>query len=195
MLLPPTTSINICRLHQPTSRKSEEKMRSINATSRVPFVVSLTLIFGSGTHQFEHRFGHVAFAGFYLVSGIVATIAQIALDPSSAVPNLGASGAISGVMGAYLVLFPRNRVHAIFFFNVVRIPAMLALGVWIVLQLFSGFGTLGAEQTGGVAYGAHIGGFMAGVVMALILRRAIPERDNDVRVRSRAADPRTRRLW
>lgn len=149
-------------------------------------------IFGDNV---EHRFGHLPFLGFYLISGIVATIAQIAMDPSSVIPNLGASGAISGVMGAYLVLFPRNRVHAIFFFRVVAIPAVVALGLWIVMQLFSGFGSLGAEQAGGVAYAAHIGGFLAGALMALILRSFIPERETSVFVRSMERDPRTRRLW
>ncbi len=149
-------------------------------------------IFGDNV---EHRFGHLAFFAFYIVSGIAATFAQIALDPGSLIPNLGASGAISGVMGAYLVLFPRNRVHAIFFYRVVQIPAMLALGVWIALQLFSGFGSLTGEQVGGVAYGAHVGGFLAGVVMAFVLRSVIPERKNDVLVRSMAADPKTKRLW
>ena len=149
-------------------------------------------IFGDNV---EHRFGHVAFLGFYIVSGIVATFAQIALDPDSVIPNLGASGAISGVLGAYLVLFPRNRVHAIFFFRVVAIPAVIALGLWIALQLFSGYGSLGMEQAGGVAYGAHIGGFFAGVVMALVLRFIIPERKTSVLARSMAADPRLRRWW
>lgn len=149
-------------------------------------------IFGDNV---EHRFGHLAFLAFYLVSGIAATFAQIALDPGSLVPNLGASGAISGVLGAYLVLFPRNRVHAILFFRVIQIPAMLALGLWILLQLFNGFGSFSGEQVGGVAYGAHIGGFLAGVVMAFVLRRVIPERTTDVLVRSMAADPKTKRLW
>lgn len=150
-------------------------------------------IFGDNV---EHRFGHLAFLAFYTVSGIVATFAQIALDPDSLIPNLGASGAISGVLGAYLVLFPRNRVHAIFFFRVVQIPAILALGLWIALQFVNGVGSIAmTEQTGGVAYGAHIGGFLAGVVMAFVLRSVIPERKNDVLVRSMDADPKTRRLW
>src|SRR5690606_31410943 len=82
----------------------------------------------------EHRFGALPFVAFYLVSGVAATVAQIALDPDSVIPNLGASGAISGVLGAYLVLFPKNRVFALFFFRVVAIPAVLALGLWIALQ-------------------------------------------------------------
>ncbi len=149
-------------------------------------------IFGDNV---EHRFGAVPFLLFYLVSGVVATFAQIALDPGSLIPNLGASGAISGVLGAYLVLFPKNRVHAVFLFRVVAIPAFVALGLWIVLQFVNGYGAVAAtEQTGGVAYGAHIGGFVAGAVLALILRRTIPERPN-VLEPSMRADPRTRALW
>lgn len=131
-------------------------------------------IFGDNV---EHRFGHGAFLAFYLVSGLVASAAQIALNPVSVVPSLGASGAISGVLGAYLVLFPRNRVHALFFYAVVSIPAAVAIGLWIVLQFVNGVGAIAAtEQTGGVAYGAHIGGFLAGVLLALVLRRLIPAR-------------------
>lgn len=149
-------------------------------------------IFGDNV---EHRFGAIPFLVFYLVSGLAATFVQIALDPDSIIPNLGASGAISGVMGAYLVLFPKNRVHAILFFRVVAVPAVVALGLWIVMQVFGGFGTLGAEQAGGVAYGAHIGGFVAGVVLALVMRGMFPEREKDVLVRSIDADPRSKRLW
>src|SRR5690606_3206854 len=130
-------------------------------------------IFGDNV---EHRFGHGAFLALYLASGLAATFAQVALDPDSVIPNLGASGAIPGVLGAYLVLFPRNRVHAVFFFRVVAIPAFVALGLWIVLQFVNGYGAIAAtEQTGGVAYGAHIGGFLAGVVLAFVLRGLIRE--------------------
>jgi membrane associated rhomboid family serine protease len=150
-------------------------------------------IFGDNV---EHRFGHGVFLGFYLVSGVAATVAQIALDPGSVIPNLGASGAISGVLGAYLVLFPRNRVHAVFFYTIVSIPAVLALGFWIALQFINGFGAIAAtEQTGGVAYGAHIGGFAAGVVLALVLRAVIPEERPNVLQPAMRADPRDRRLW
>ena len=122
-------------------------------------------IFGDNV---EHRFGTLPFLAFYLASGIAATAAQIALGPDEIVPNLGASGAISGVLGAYLVLFPRNRVNAVFFFVIVSIPAVVVLGFWIVLQFFNGFGaTAATEQTGGVAYGAHIGGFLAGMAVAI----------------------------
>ncbi len=147
-------------------------------------------IFGDNV---EHRFGHGAFLAFYLVSGLAASAAQIALDPASVIPNLGASGAISGVLGAYLVLFPRNRVHAIFFFRIVAIPAVLAIGVWIAFQFVNGIGSIAAaQQTGGVAYGAHIGGFFAGALLALILRNVISERTGDPVAR---ADARSRPLW
>ena len=139
-------------------------------------------IFGDNV---EHRFGAVAFLGFYLISGLAATIAQILMDPGSIVPNLGASGAISGVLGAYLVLFPRNRVTAIFFYFVVSIPAVLAIGLWIAFQFFNGLGSVmvSQETVGGVAYAAHIGGFIAGVVLALMLR-VIIKRDGSRRRRS-----------
>lgn len=147
-------------------------------------------IFGDNV---EHRFGHGAFLAFYLVSGLAASAAQIALDPGSVIPNLGASGAISGVLGAYLVLFPKNRVHAIFFFRIVAVPAVLAIGLWILLQFVNGFGAIAAtEQTGGVAYGAHIGGFFAGSALALVLRNVISERSGDAVAR---ADARSRPLW
>ena len=149
-------------------------------------------IFGDNV---EHRFGHGVFLLFYLVSGLAASAAQIALDPGSIIPNLGASGAISGVLGAYLVLFPKNRVHTIFFFRVIAVPAFLALGLWIVMQFVSGYGAIAAtEQTGGVAYGAHIGGFVAGVLLALVLRKTITERPSRLG-RAMAADPQTRSLW
>ena len=129
-------------------------------------------IFGDNV---EHRFGSGVFLTFYLASGIAATVAQFALDPSSVVPNLGASGAISGVLGAYLVLFPRNRVHAIFLYFIVSVPAFVAIGLWIAFQFINGYGAVmvSQETLGGVAYGAHIGGFVAGVVLALILRLLI----------------------
>lgn len=125
-------------------------------------------IFGDNV---EHRFGSVRFLLFYLASGIAATVAQVVMSPESVIPNLGASGAISGVMGAYLVLFPKNRVNAVFFFRMISVPAVVVLGMWIAMQLLSGWGTLGQNsQTGGVAYAAHIGGFVAGVVAGLMAR-------------------------
>lgn len=129
-------------------------------------------IFGDNV---EHRFGSLPFLGFYLMSGIVATLAQVVIDPSGVIPNLGASGSISGVLGAYLVLFPRNRVHALFFFFIVTVPAVVAIGLWIFFQFINGYGAIivSDETMGGIAYGAHIGGFVAGVVMAMVLRLVI----------------------
>ena len=131
-------------------------------------------IFGDNV---EHRFGSVAFLVFYLASGLAATFAQIALDPDSIIPNLGASGAISGVMGAYLVLFPTNKVRALFFIFIFTVPAVVAIGLWIVFQFISGYGAIivADEMAGGVAYGAHIGGFFAGIALAFILRVLIKE--------------------
>ena len=150
-------------------------------------------IFGDNV---EHRFGTARFLAFYLVSGIVATAVQIALAPGSLIPNLGASGAIAGVLGAYLVLFPRNRVNAVFIIKVVTVPAVVVLGLWIALQFVNQWGaTAATEETGGVAYGAHIGGFLAGMAMALVARATgTRERPNRL-TRAIETDPRNRRLW
>lgn len=150
-------------------------------------------IFGDNV---ELRFGSVAFLLFYLASGVVATLAQVYLDPSGIIPNLGASGAISGVLGAYMVLFPRNKVHAIFLWTIVSIPAVVAIGVWIVMQFVSGWGSLVApgESVGGVAYAAHIGGFLAGVVLAFIMRARIKEEPRDPFDRY-AKYERSKRIW
>ncbi len=126
-------------------------------------------IFGDNV---EHRFGSRVFLAFYLASGAAATAVQIALDPVSVVPSLGASGAISGVLGAYLVLFPKNHVRVFFFFRVLSVPAVFVLGLWIAFQFVDGYGAIfrTEETVGGVAYGAHIGGFVAGALLALLLR-------------------------
>lgn len=139
-------------------------------------------IFGDNV---EHRFGSGVFLAFYLISGLAASAAQIALDPDGIVANLGASGAISGVLGAYLVLFPRNRVTAIFLYFIVTIPAVVAIGVWIVFQFFNGLGSImvSQETVGGVAYGAHIGGFGAGILLALVLRTVIKKEKEGVHSR------------
>jgi membrane associated rhomboid family serine protease len=127
-------------------------------------------IFGDNV---EHRVGHIPFAIFYVVAGIVAAFAQIAVDPDSMIPMLGASGAISGVMGAYLVMFPGNRVTIIAFrFIPFQVPAIVAIGMWAAFQFINGYGSiaLSEETGGGVAYAAHIGGFIAGVVFGMIGR-------------------------
>lgn len=150
-------------------------------------------IFGDNVEQ---RFGHAVFLALYLGSGIAATAAQVALDPDGVIPNLGASGAISGVLGAYLVLFPRNRVQALLFYFVVSVPAVVAIGLWIVFQFINGYGAIMVSEgvTGGVAYGAHIGGFFAGVLGALVLRMIIREEKDNAFTRYAERDG-SRRYW
>jgi membrane associated rhomboid family serine protease len=125
----------------------------------------------------EDNFGHGKFMIFYLICGIVASFAHILVDPRSPVPSLGASGAIAGVLGAYLIMFPRNRVRSIlpiyFFFTTIELPAIVVLGFWIVYQVVHQT-FLDNTQTGGVAYMAHIGGFVAGVILTFFLRRKTP---------------------
>ena len=130
-------------------------------------------IFGDNV---EDRFGHVKFIVFYLLSGIGATFAQLAFSSGSNVPNLGASGAIAGVLGAYIVLFPRGRVNVLMGRGVIPMPALVVIGFWIVLQFISGVGSISnSAETGGVAYMAHIGGFIAGVVLTFLFRgRGVP---------------------
>ena len=125
-------------------------------------------IFGDNV---EDRFGHGPFTVFYLLCGLGATALQLAFSSGSHVPNLGASGAIAGVLGAYLLLFPQGRVRVLQYQRVVQMPALIVIGFWIVLQLFAGVGSISnAADTGGVAYMAHIGGFVVGCVLTLVFR-------------------------
>lgn len=124
-------------------------------------------IFGDNV---EDRLGALKYILFYLLSGIVATFAQLAIDPGSMIPNLGASGAIAGVLGAYLVMFPRGRVRVLLFRFITTTSALIVIGLWFALQLFSSVGSVAnAAEGGGVAYMAHVGGFIAGVVLAFLL--------------------------
>ena len=131
-------------------------------------------IFGD---NLEDQMGHFGFLIFYLASGLAAAGAQIAANPQEGIPMVGASGAIAGVMGGYLLLFPKARVDVlaiiIVFIKVFTIPAWVMLGVWFVLQIFGGFSLMGGDS---VAYWAHAGGFVAGVILALpiFLRRGGP---------------------
>ena len=122
----------------------------------------------------ESVLGHVKFILFYLVCGIAAGILQTVIDPGSTIPVIGASGAIAGVLGAYMITFPRARVHTLVFLFVfittIRIPAIYVLGFWFLIQLTNGLGSLGTLTTGGVAWFAHIGGFVAGVGLIRILK-------------------------
>jgi membrane associated rhomboid family serine protease len=128
-------------------------------------------IFGNNV---EDTLGHGRFLGFYLLAGVAAALAQTAVGPASKVPMIGASGAVSGVLGAYLILYPHASVLTLvtfgFFIRIVRIPAMIVLGFWIVVQLLNGLVTFGAGARGGVAWFAHIGGFLAGLLLLWILR-------------------------
>jgi membrane associated rhomboid family serine protease len=137
-------------------------------------------IFGDNV---EDRLGKGLYVVFYILCGIVATFAQLLFNTQSSVPNLGASGAIAGVLGAYIVMFPRGRVSVLVGRAVTAMSAVAVIGFWIVIQIFSGIGEFTASsQTGGgggVAYMAHIGGFFAGLALTYMLggsRRALPAR-------------------
>ena len=123
-------------------------------------------IFGDNV---EDRFGHAKFTLFYLICGIAATIAQVAISADSNIPNLGASGAIAGVLGAYLILFPKGNVRVLMGRSVMPMPALMVIGLWIVLQFINGVGSITqSAETGGVAYMAHIGGFVAGLALTFL---------------------------
>ncbi|RIE05667.1 rhomboid family intramembrane serine protease [Candidatus Cryosericum terrychapinii] len=125
-------------------------------------------IFGDNV---EDRFGHMKFAIFYLLCGLAATFAQLAFSVGSKVPNLGASGAIAGVLAGYVLLFPQGKIRVLQGQQVVQVPALIVIGLWIALQFFSGVGSIaGTADTGGVAYMAHIGGFIAGFVLTFLFR-------------------------
>ena len=124
-------------------------------------------IFGDNV---EDSFGHVKFIIFYLLCGLAATLAQLMFSVGSNVPNLGASGAIAGVLGAYILLFPRGQVRVLQGSQVIPVPALIVIGLWIVLQFFSGIGSIASAGQGGVAYMAHIGGFVAGFVLTFLFR-------------------------
>lgn len=126
-------------------------------------------IFGDNV---EDRFGHLKFLIFYMVCGFVAVFAQMAVDPNSTIPSLGASGAIAGVLGAYIFMFPLARVLVLMGFIIIPLPALIVIGLWIVLQFFSGIGSIvDTTQEGGIAYMAHIGGFFTGLILTPFLRR------------------------
>lgn len=134
-------------------------------------------IFGDNV---EDRLGKILYVIFYFACGFAAGIAQVLIDPRSPIPLVGASGAIAGVLGAYLVLFPGVRVRGLillgYFSQLTEIPALYVLGFWFVMQLFSGVTSLGVDtQSGGVAFFAHIGGFVFGAALAWIFVRLTPQ--------------------
>lgn len=128
-------------------------------------------IFGD---NLENVMGHIRYLVFYLLCGILASISHVMLSKYTGsglmIPSLGASGAIAGVMGGYILLFPKNRVRVIALNTIMEVNAFIALGIWIVLQVVSGVGSLGREG-GGVAYAAHIGGFLAGLLLARVFQQ------------------------
>lgn len=129
-------------------------------------------IFGNNV---EDEMGHTRFVIFYFLCGIAATAAQVAINPTSRFPTIGASGAIAGVLGAYLLMHPRAQVETVLFLwpfiRIIRLPALIVLGFWIVIQFFQGVASLGMPQSGGVAWFAHIGGFIAGLILVNLFRQ------------------------
>jgi membrane associated rhomboid family serine protease len=129
-------------------------------------------IFGN---NIEEAMGHVRYLAFYLICGILASVSHILSNPASAIPSIGASGAIAGVMGAYIMLYPRARVWTLiflgFFVRVMYIPAGIILGFWILIQLFNGSIMAGRQDMGGVAFWAHIGGFIVGVLLVGVFKK------------------------
>jgi membrane associated rhomboid family serine protease len=125
-------------------------------------------IFGDNV---EDAFGHGLYLIFYLVSGFAASMAQVLLDPASTIPGVGASGAISGVLAGYIVMFGSNRVRVLMGNVMTTVPAYVMIGLWIVVQFISGFASIAnTAETDGIAYGAHVGGFIAGLVLTFLLR-------------------------
>jgi len=129
-------------------------------------------IFGD---NIESVLGHKRFVLFYLLCGVGAALAQIQINTGSQIPMVGASGAIAGVLGAYLIRFPRATVHVlvilIIFITFIRVPAMVVIGIWFLSNLTAGLGTLGIEETGGTAWFAHLGGFVSGVVLNQVFKQ------------------------
>src|SRR5437763_8975755 len=132
-------------------------------------------IFGDNV---EDRLGHGRFIVFYLMCGIAAALGQVAMDPLSTLPTIGASGAIAGVMGAYFVLYPQSRVLTLipifFYIEIIELPAIFLLGFWFLLQLFSVGAVTATSNSGGVAFAAHVAGFVVGVVGVFVFRKREP---------------------
>ena len=136
------------------------------------------VVFGDNV---EDLMGPVLYIFFYLLCGLAASVAQIAADPTSMIPNVGASGAIAGVLAGYLLLLPTGTVRILFFLppfsRIARIPALFFISLWFILQIFSGVMSLGASsESGGVAYWAHVGGFLAGLALAFIYKHIMRRR-------------------
>ena len=165
----------------------------LNANVHSPFITIITSMFMHGGlfhfagnmaflwvfgDNIEHRLGHFKYLLFYLVSGVIATLSHFAIDSDSQAPLVGASGAIAGVMGAYLLLYPFNRIKALvifYFITVIELRAMVFLGIWFFLQIINSLGFLGLSAGANVAFMAHVGGFIAGVVLIAFFKIAIKE--------------------
>jgi len=154
----------------------------------IPHLITSMFLHGSWAHllgnmwflwlfgnNVEDSMGRMRFAVFYVISGLGAAVLQVFADPASNIPMVGASGAISGVMGGYLVLYPRVRVYTIvplgFFWTSLALPAWTMLLYWMAIQVFGGLSSIGNEATGGVAFWAHVGGFVAGVILIKLFAR------------------------
>ena len=126
------------------------------------------LIFGD---NIEHRFGYLPFILFYFLSGAFGNLAHLAFSSGSSTPVIGASGAIAGVLGAYILLYPKRPVRVLMFITIIRLPAVVVIGAWFILQLMSSLAIFsGTAETGGIAYLAHVGGFVTGFLMTFIFR-------------------------
>ena len=137
-------------------------------------------IFGD---NLENVMGHFRYLAFYLICGVLAALAHVYstvyLNQSQLIPSLGASGAISGVLAGYMFLFPSRKVHVWVLLGTISVPAFLAVGIWFVFQVINGMGILGGEEAGGIAYAAHIGGFIAGLLLVKLFvdkRRMLPKK-------------------
>jgi len=129
-------------------------------------------IFGD---NIEYAIGHINYFFFYIFCGIAAALTQVFIEPNSLIPLIGASGAISGILGAYIIKFPKNKVTTLFiifiFIKIIKIRAVYLLGIWFLFQVFQGYFSLGQESMGGVAWFAHIGGFVCGIILVNIFKK------------------------
>jgi membrane associated rhomboid family serine protease len=185
----PVEITEIIPVQTPVGVRAGERKRVAAEASIPPWLTLLTCIFLHGgwmhilgnmwfLHIFgdnvEDRLGHVGYLFFYLLAGLAASLVHLLSGPNSTIPTVGASGAIAGVMGGYFVLYPHSRVLAVvpivIFIQILVLPAPLFLGVWFLLQFFQGSFSIGDMEAGGVAWWAHVGGFVAGVVMVLALK-------------------------
>lgn len=147
----------------------------------IAHILGNMLFLGIFGDNLENVMGHLKYLAFYLLCGVLAGLSHVfstlILGQNMLIPSLGASGAISGVMGGYLLLFPSRGIHVwLFLFFVVTLPAFLVVGLWFVFQVLNGMGSLGGEEAGGVAYAAHIGGFIFGLLLVKKFTRRVTKR-------------------